>query len=194
MLALGQQAHGERPGLTRVLAAGVLLGVAADLKINYALFGLGAAWALRRFPAALAAAGAAALAVLLPSYAWFGMPAVKALLGRRDSASADNFYRLILPTHHFVGLIAAILVAGMTVLALRRLPPGDTAWPTIRPTVALAAAWLFVALPAALVRRDDHLRARPVPASRLDWLVLPGSPRARSPICRATRCSRTGTC
>ena len=173
LLVLGQQARGERPGLARVLAAGVLLGAAADIKINYALFGLGAAWALRRFPAALAAAGGAALAVLLPSYAWFGMPAVKALLGRRDQASADNFYRLILPTHHFLGFIAAVLVVAMAVLALRRLPPGDPARPTIRPTVALAAAWLFL-WPYQLPWYDAMIICVLVlyPASRLDWLVL----------------------
>jgi hypothetical protein len=173
LLVLGRQADGGRPGLARVLAAGLLLGVAADIKINYALFGLGAAWALRRYPAALAAAGAAALAVLAPSYAYFGRPAVRALLGRRDSASADNFYRLILPTHHFVGIVAVVLVIAMAVLLLRRLPPGDPVRPTIRPTVALAAAWLFL-WPYQLPWYDAMLICVLVlyPATRLDWLVL----------------------
>ena len=173
LLVLGRQAHGERPGLARVLAAGVLLGVAADIKINYALFGLGAAWALRRYPAALAAAGAAALAVLVPSYAYFGRPAVRALLSRRDSASADNFYRLILPSYHLVGIVAAVLVIAMAVLTLRRLPPGDPARPAIRPTVALAAAWLFL-WPYQLPWYDAMIICVLVlyPATRLDWLVL----------------------
>jgi hypothetical protein len=173
LLVLGRQAHGERPGLARVLAAGVLLGMAADIKINYALFGLGAAWALRRYPAALAAAGAAALAVLVPSYAYFGRPAVRALLSRRDSASADNFYRLILPSYHLVGIVAAVLVIAMAVLMLRRLPPGDPARPTIRPTVALAAAWLFL-WPYQLPWYDAMIICVLVlyPATRLDWLVL----------------------
>jgi alpha-1,6-mannosyltransferase len=173
LLVLGRQAPGERPALTRVLASGVLLGVAADLKINYALFGLGAAWALRRYPAALAAAGAAALAVLVPSYAWFGMPAVKALLARRNQASADNFYRLFLSTHHFPGFIAAILVIAMAVLAMRRFPPGDPARPAIRPTVALAASWLFL-WPYQLPWYDAMIICVLVlyPATRLDWLVL----------------------
>ena len=173
LLVLGRQAHGERPGLARVLAAGLLLGVAADIKINYALFGLGAAWALRRYPVALATAGAAALAVLAPSYAYFGRPAVRALLGRRDSASADNFYRLILPTHHFVGIVAAVLVIAMAVLLLRRLPPGAPERPTIRPTVALAAAWLFL-WPYQLPWYDAMIICVLVlyPATRLDWLVL----------------------
>lgn len=173
LLVLGRQAHGERPGLARVLAAGVLLGVAADIKVNYALFGLGAAWALRRYPAALATAGAAALAVLAPSYAYFGWPAVKALLGRRNAASADNFYRLILPTYHLVGIVAAILVIAMAVLALRRFPPGDPVRPAIRPTVALAAAWLFL-WPYQLPWYDAMIICVLVlyPATRLDWLVL----------------------
>jgi len=173
LLMLGRQAHGERPGLARVLAAGVLLGVAADIKIDYALFGLGAAWALRRYPAALAATGAAALAVLVPSYAYFGWPAVKALLGRRDSASADNFYRLILPSYHLVGIVAAVLVIAMAVLALRRFPPGDPARPAIRPTVTLAAAWLFL-WPYQLPWYDAMIICVLVlyPATRLDWLVL----------------------
>lgn len=172
LLVLGRQTHGERPGLARVLAAGLLLGAAADLKINYALFG-GAAWALRRYPAALAAAGAAALAVLAPSYAWFGWPAIRALVGRRDSASADNFYRLILPTHQFEGVVAAILVVAMVVLTLRRLPPGDPARPAIRPAVALAAAWLFL-WPYQLPWYDAMIICVLVlyPPTRLDWLVL----------------------
>ena len=183
LLVLGQQSGPERsragrpgpgrPGLGRVVAAGLLLGIAADLKINYALFGLGAAWALRRYPAALATAGAAALAVLVPSYAWFGMPAVKALLGRRNQASADNFYRLVLPTHHFLGIIAAILVVALAILTMRRLPPGDPARPAIRPAVALAAVWLFL-WPYQLPWYDAMIICVLVlyPASRLDWLVL----------------------
>src|SRR5258707_2489913 len=72
LLALGRQPDGARPGLLRVLAAGALIGIAADIKINYALFGLGLAWALRRSPARLGAAGAGAPATGAPGYVWFG--------------------------------------------------------------------------------------------------------------------------
>ena len=61
LLVLGTQHDAARPGLGRVAAAGALLGIAADIKINYVLFGLGAAWALRRSWPALALAGGAAL-------------------------------------------------------------------------------------------------------------------------------------
>ena len=175
LLVLGEQPAAGRPGLVRVLAAGALLGIAADIKINYVLFGLGAAWALRRSLPALALAGAAALAVLVPSYAYFGTPAVRALLSRRNQSSADNFYRAFLPHgwHHDLGMIATILVVGVAILALRRLPPGAVTRPAIRPTVALCAAWLFL-WPYQLPWYDAMLISVLVlyPASRLDWLVL----------------------
>ena len=139
------------------------------------LFGLGAAWALRRSWPAVALAGAAALAVLVPSYAWFGTPAVRALLSRRNQSSADNFYRALLPHgwHHDFGMIATVLVIAVVVLALRRLPPGAAARPAIRPTVALCAAWLFL-WPYQLPWYDAMIICVLVlyPASRLDWLVL----------------------
>jgi hypothetical protein len=174
LLVLGEQHASSRPALWRVAAAGALLGVAADIKINYALFGLAAAWALRRSLSALALAGAAALAVLVPSYAYFGMPAVRALLSRRNQSSADNFYRLFLHGwHHNLGMIATVLVVAVAILALRKLPPGAAARPAIRPAVALCAAWLFL-WPYQLPWYDSMLICVLVlyPASRLDWLVL----------------------
>ena len=175
LLVLGEQPAAGRPSLVRVLAAGALLGIAADIKIDYMLFGLGAAWALRRSLPALALAGAAALAVLVPSYAYFGTPAVRALLSRRNQSSADNFYRLFLPHgwHHDLGMIATILVVAVAILALRRLPPGAVTRPAIRPTVALCAAWLFL-WPYQLPWYDAMIICVLIlyPASRLDWLVL----------------------
>src|SRR5215469_13142693 len=49
--------------LGRVLAGGALVGVAADIKITFLLFGLGLAWALRRSLTDCAASAAAMLAV-----------------------------------------------------------------------------------------------------------------------------------
>jgi hypothetical protein len=175
LLVLGEQTAEGRPGLVRVLAAGALLGIATDIKIDYVLFGLGAAWALRRCLPALALAGAAALAVLVPSYAYFGTPAVRALLSRRNQSSADTLYRLLVPHgwHHNLGMIATILVVGVAILALRRLPPGAITRPAIRPTVALCAAWLFL-WPYQLPWYDAMLICVLIlyPATRLDWLVL----------------------
>jgi hypothetical protein len=175
LLMLGEQPAAGRPGLWQVAAAGALLGIAADIKIDYVLFGLGAAWALRRSWPALVLAGAAALAVLVPSYAYFGMPAVRALVSRRNQSSADNFYRMFLPHswHDNLGMIATVLVVAVAILALRRLPPGPAARPAIRPAVAVCAAWLFL-WPYQLPWYDAMIICVLVlyPASRLDWLVL----------------------
>jgi hypothetical protein len=176
LLALGQQSGGARPSLARVLAAGALIGIAADIKINYALFGLGLAWALRRSPALLAAAAGAAIAVLVPSYAWFGMPAVRALADRRNQISADTPYRLLSIEPHWrshLALVAAILIVAAALLALRRMPAGVRARPAVRPALALSAAWLFF-WPYQFPWYDVMIICLLVlyPASRLDWLVL----------------------
>jgi hypothetical protein len=165
LLVLGEQPAAGRPGLARVLAAGALLGIAADIKINYVLFGLGAAWALRRSLPALALAGAAALAVLVPSYAYFGTPAVRALLSRRNQSSADNFYRVpparlatrLRDDRHHPGARSGD--SGPAPVAAGRGHPSRH--PAYRGPLHRLAVPL--ALPAALVRRDDHLRADPLP-------------------------------
>lgn len=201
LLALGEHSAASRPPLLRVLAAGAFIGAAAEIKINYALFGLGLAWALRRTPLALAQAAAAALVVLLPGYLWFGPPAVRALTDRRNIASADNFYRFFLLDPHWrtnLAVIAAVLVVAMAVLALRRFPAGAQTRPAIRPTLALSAAWLFF-WPYQLPWYDAMLICLLVfyPATRLDWLVIgrltastlpniPGNPSAPAPAAVAT--------
>ena len=176
LVALGERPAAARPPMLRVLAAGALIGVAADIKINYILFGLGVAWALRRSPAALAAAAGAALVVLVPGYAWFGLPSVRAIANRRNQISADTLYRLFAFDPHWrshVALAAGVLVVATAMLALRRMPEGARARPAIRPALALSAAWLFF-WPYQFPWYDVMIICVLVlyPASRLDWLVL----------------------
>jgi hypothetical protein len=176
LLVVDNRSDATAPALYRALAAGALVGAAAGIKANYALYALALAWALRRRPGLIAAASLAALAVLLAGYAWFGPPAIRALADRGDLASADTFYDLIFTTARsraHLALIAAILVAAMTMLALHRLPAGHPARPAIRPAVALSTAWLlfwpyqypwyFTMIVCLLMF---------YPATRLDWLVL----------------------
>jgi hypothetical protein len=172
LLALGEQRGSARPSVGRLVAAGALIGVAADIKANYVLFGLGVAWALRRSPAALVTAAIAALAVLVPSYAWFGMPAVRALSARRDGLSADSFYHVLESQRH-LALIAAVLVVAAAVLTLRRLPDGIPGRPAVRAALALSVAWLFF-WPYQFPWYDTMIICLLLlyPASRLDWLVL----------------------
>lgn len=175
LLVLGEHSETARPPLLRVFAAGVLIGAAADIKINFLLFGLGLAWILRRSLAALATAAAGGLAVLLPSYAWFGMPAVHALSARRNGASADSFYRQLLGSYlrPHLAEIAVVLVIAMAVLAYKRMPLGDPARPVIRVALVLSVAWLFF-WPYQLPWYDSMIIVLLMfyPATRLDWLVI----------------------
>jgi hypothetical protein len=146
LLALGRQPQSAPPPWPRVLACGALIGVAVDIKANYALFGLGAAWALRRSPACMGAAAGAALAAAAPGYAWFGMPAVRVLASRRNQASAGSFYGLLTTqaSRSHLALIAAILAAAVALLALRRMPAGIPDRPALRPALAVSVAWLLL--------------------------------------------------
>jgi hypothetical protein len=172
----GREPDGE-PGALRGLAAGLLVGIAADIKISYVLFGLGLAWAARRSLAAWMAAAAGAALVLFPSYAWFGPPAVKALLSREAAASVDNYYQVFVGSHgnaipHQL-LLAGLLFGVVALLLMWRLPDGIPALPAVRPALAISLAWLFF-WPYQLPWYDAMVLCLLAlyPASRLDWLVL----------------------
>jgi hypothetical protein len=176
LLAIGRQTPDGHPRLWRAVVAGALIGISADIKINYILLGLGLAWALRRSPPALLAAAAGGLGVLVPTYAWLGTPAAHALLARRDKASADSFYKILtldngLPRH--LVFLAGFGVLALAWLLLRRLPAGDRLRPALRPALALSVAWLFI-WPYQLPWYDAIFICVLVlfPATRLDWIVL----------------------
>jgi len=166
------------PTLSRVLAGGALIGLAADIKITFVLFGLGLVWALRRSPMACLASGGAMLAVLLPSYAWFGPPAIKAVLGRGNRTTADNFYQLFAGTPHsflmtHIAVIAAVIVVGAAIVALTHLPGRETAQAAVYAALALSTAWLFTwqyQLPSYEAMIVCLLIV--LPACWLDWLVI----------------------
>jgi len=169
---------GRSPRAAAGLAAGALVGMAADIKITFVLFGLGIAIAARRSPRTLLAAGAGALAVLVPSYLWFGPSAVKVLFDRDASATSDNFYQLL--TRPFglaplpdLALVAVPLLVATGWLLLRRLPDGPPGWPAVRPVLALSLAWLLV-WPYQRPWYDAMVFCLLAlfPASRLDWPVL----------------------
>jgi len=197
-LVLGRRAEGAPPGLVRLIAAGALIGAAADIKVNYAIYGLGVAWVLRDSIGRLAVAAAGALVVLVPSYAWFGIPALHALASRRNGASADSMYRffLLIPglrswLHALLAVIAAVIVIAVAVLVLRRLPQAIPGRPELWAAMALSVAWLFI-WPYQYPWYDAMIICLLLfyPASRLDWLVLgrlaagtlaniPGNPNAK---------------
>jgi hypothetical protein len=168
---------GQRPSLARVAAAAALVGVAADVKITFALYGLGIAWAVRKSPAALGTAAASALAVLALPYLWFGRPALDVLTTHRD-ATNDTLYRLfshalLLPTPAEIGLIIVPILVITAGLVLRRLPDGFPARPAIHPAFAVSLAWML-AWPYQRPWYDAMVLAlfALYPATRLDWPVL----------------------
>jgi hypothetical protein len=175
VLVLGKHSETVRPPLLRVLAAGALIGAAADIKANFLLFGLGLAWVLRRSLTGLATAAAGALVVLVPGYAWFGLPAVHALSARRNGASADSFYTQILGSHirPHLAEIAVVLVIAVAVLTSKRMPMGDTTRPLIRAALVLSVAWLFF-WPYQFPWYDTMIIVLLMfyPATRIDWLVI----------------------
>jgi hypothetical protein len=163
--------------LGRVLVGGALVGIAADIKITFVLFGLGLVWAFRRSPAACAVAAIGMLGILLPSYAWFGPPAIKALSRRGNTTTADNFYQLFGGRHGVlmghVGVIAAILGVGVAIVVLSRLPIRPALQPAIFVALGLSTAWLFTfqyQLPSYEAMIICLLIL--TPAGWLDWLVV----------------------
>jgi len=177
LLILGTSRDTSRLPMTRALIAGLFLGAAADIKIPYILYSIAAAWALRRAIRPLLVTIAAALAVLVPTYLWFGPPAVQAVLARTTKVTADNFYQLFSSTSGFVFRnLLEVSVAVVLILALLlcgRLPHVMSPTPALRPALALGCAWLFV-WPYQLPWYDAMIICLLViyPASRLDWIVL----------------------
>jgi hypothetical protein len=129
------------------LAAGLLLGGAVAVKATFAFAGAGLAWALRRSPLRLLAAGIGTLAVLVCGYLIVGPGTLSSLLGRTQLTSPSNPWRFI--TNSTGGppswvwswgtLAVALLVAA---LLAWRLPPGPRESPAVRLTLALSLGWL----------------------------------------------------
>jgi hypothetical protein len=172
-------------GLGDAALAGLLIGVATAIKVEYALLGLAVAWACRRSFLALAAAAAGFLVVAVPAYLAAGTPAVKVLVTRSGGVTWDTMYQLFWrpvlgytqfsvwssPPH--LQLIAYLLFAAVAVLALLRFPDRVPGRPAVAPALALSLAWLFV---TAFQRPWYDVMAVSLlalyPASWLDEVVL----------------------
>ncbi len=177
LLILGTSRDTAGLPMTRAVIAGLFLGAAADIKIPYIIYSIAAAWALRRAVRPLLVTTAAALAVLVPTYVWYGPPAVEAVLARTTKVTADNFYQLFSSPTGFVFRNLLELSVGfvliLAVLLCWRLPHAMSPTPALRPALALGCAWLFV-WPYQLPWYDAMIICLLLfyPASRLDWIVL----------------------
>jgi hypothetical protein len=185
-LRVGPQGEGRpRLRLGSAALAGLLIGVATGLKVEYALLGLAVAWACRRSLRALAAAAAGFVVVIGPAYLTAGTAAIKVLVTRSTGITWDTMYQLFwrpvlgytqfsvssVPPH--LQLVAYLLFAGVALLALLRFPDLVPLRPAVAPALALSLAWLFV---TAFQRPWYDVMAIALlalyPASWLDWVVL----------------------
>jgi hypothetical protein len=174
-----------RPGVGSAALAGLLIGVATGLKVEYALLGLAVAWACRRSLTALAAAAAGFAVVIGPAYLAAGTAAIRVLVTRSGGITWDTMYQLfwrpVLGYTHFsvssvpphLQLVAYLLFAGVALLALLRLPDRTPGLPAVAPALALSLAWLFV---TPFQRPWYDVMALSLlalySASWLDWVVL----------------------
>jgi alpha-1,6-mannosyltransferase len=123
------------PPLWRALAAGLCVGLAIDVKANYALFLLALCWAFRRQIRELLVAVGGTLLVLVPSYAGSGMAAIKAPVTRAADVTGYGFYGFYGPfLHHlglnlkYAGIVAGCLLIPVAWLTITRLPAGLSRW------------------------------------------------------------------
>ena len=165
--------------------AGLLIGVATGIKVEYALFGLAVAWACRRSVRALAAAAAGFAVIAVPAYLASGTAAITVLVTRSGGITWDTMYQLfwrpVLGYRHFgvssvpphLVLVSYLLFAAVALLALARFPDLAPGRPAVAPALALSLAWLFVTgfqrpwydvMAVALLALYS--------ASWLDWVVL----------------------
>ena len=168
----------RRADPVRAVLAGVMLGLAAAVKVPFAFFGGGLAWAVHKSPRALGALALGAAAVLVPGY----------LLAGRDALSASISVSTMAPVGYTPWFIFARLfgwpdamidtlgLLGFTVLAvilLWRMPVGSRNFAAVRVALALSLAWLIASPqqePWYYVMIFPLLAV--VPASRLDWVVI----------------------
>jgi hypothetical protein len=177
LILLRPWAPGERPSLARVAGAAALVGAAADVKITFALYGLGIAWAVRRSVAALATAAGSALVVLVLPYLLFGRSALSVLTTHRD-ATNDTLYRLfsgslLHPTPLEIGLVIVPVLIITAAAVAGRLPDGFPGRPAIHPAFAVSLAWML-AWPYQRPWYDAMVLAlfALYPLTRLDWPLL----------------------
>jgi len=94
IVALRTRTPAGEIGAGGAVLAGLLIGVATGIKVEYALLGLAVAWACRRSLKALTAAAAGFAVVVIPAYLAAGTPAIKVLVTRSGGITWDTMYQL----------------------------------------------------------------------------------------------------
>jgi hypothetical protein len=162
----------------RALLAGILLGLAAAAKAQYALFGAALAWAARQSPRTLTALALGAAAIVIPAYLLAGRAAITATAGLTGVAPIGPWsvvarilgWQHRMATVNTAGLIAS---AALAVILVWRLPAGPRDLPAVRLALALALA-LLVLSPIQTAGYDAMIfpLLAVMPATRLDWITV----------------------
>ena len=164
----------------RAMLAGLMLGVAAAIKIPFALLGAGLAWSVHRSVAGLTALSLGVGIVLVPSYLLAGRAAISAPMGVATMAPVGYTpwfaAARVLGLTHTAGAINALGLIGSVLLAailLWRIPSGPAELPAVRVALAVALAWLIVS-PQQRPWYDTMILPlmAVMPATRLDWIVI----------------------
>lgn len=164
----------------RALISGILLGLAAAIKLEYALFAVGLAWASRRSPRALAALAAGAAAIVLPGYLLAGPAAISATVSVAASAPYGYVpWFAAAKVLHWqnsttaIDILGFIAFAALAVILTWRLPTGRSDVPAARLVVAAGLAFLL-ASPQQRPWYDAMIFpvAGMIIASRLDWIIV----------------------
>jgi hypothetical protein len=169
------------PPVWQSAVAGALIGAAISVKLPFAVYAIGAAWFLRDRLRQLAAAAVGCLLILVPSFAIAGKASISVYFKRGNSVTWDNLYQVFwrpfnlaasYEPNHLV-TVAAIFTLAVAALLIWKLPQGLPTWPTVRPSLALSLAWIFM-WPFQRPWYDVMIIGLLVlfPASRLDWVVL----------------------
>jgi hypothetical protein len=171
---------------TGAFISGVMVALAAGVKVEYALIGLAVAWVCRRSVRALIAAAAGFAVITVPAYLIAGTAALNVLHNRGGGITSDTMYQLFwrpvlgyktfnafaVPPH--LVTVSYVLFAAVAILALLRFPDRNPELPVLAPALGLSLAWLFL---TAFQRPWYDVMALSLLAlyystALLDWTVL----------------------
>ena len=163
-----------------IFLSGVLIGLAAAIKVPYVLFSGGAVLIKRRSPLSVVYLALGMAAILVPSYLLAGRVALSASLEQASTPPIGYvpWFAVvrILGWSNMTTIIDGLGVLGSAILALIflwRMPTGSADFPVVRIVLALALAWLIIS-PQQLPWYDIMIfpLLGMIPASRLDWIVI----------------------
>ena len=170
----------RRCGSRMIFLSGILIGLAAAIKVPYVLFSAGPVWIKRRSPLSAGYLALGMAAILVPSYLVAGRIALSASL-EQASTSPINYVPWFAVVKilgwsnmtTFVDGLGLLCSAMLAFVLLWRMPSGSADFPAARIVLALVLALLAVS-PQQQPWYDIMIfpLLGMIPASRLDWIVI----------------------